>query len=105
MAAPKILSEILRDYDTGFVGGLFLISSRTGHGSSKVFEMLPDFSCISWACVLRGGGGGDASIFFSGPAEAEEGHSLSVSAGSFFRNIMARLLFGAADSESSPRWL
>jgi hypothetical protein len=32
---------------TGFVGSLFFISSRTGHGSSKVLEMLPAFSCIS----------------------------------------------------------
>ena len=28
---------------TGFVGSLFFISPRTGHGSSKVFEMLPAF--------------------------------------------------------------
>jgi hypothetical protein len=33
-----------------------------------VFEMLPVFSCISWACAFRAGG--DASMFFSGPAEA-----------------------------------
>ena len=24
-------------------------------GSSKVFEMLPAFSCISWACAFRAG--------------------------------------------------
>ena len=29
---------------TGFVGSLFFISSRTGHGSSQVLEMLPAFS-------------------------------------------------------------
>jgi hypothetical protein len=29
---------------TGFVGSLFFISPRTGHGSSQVFEMLPAFS-------------------------------------------------------------
>ena len=38
---------------TGFVGSLYFISSRTGHGSSQVFEMLPAFSCISWACAFR----------------------------------------------------
>jgi hypothetical protein len=28
---------------TGFVGSLFFISPRTGHGSSQVFEMLSAF--------------------------------------------------------------
>jgi hypothetical protein len=28
----------------GFVGSLFIISSRTGHGSLQVFEMLPAFA-------------------------------------------------------------
>jgi len=32
---------------TGFVESLFFILSRTGHGRSKVLEMLPTFSCIS----------------------------------------------------------
>jgi len=42
---------------------------------------LPAFSCISWAWVFRTGG--DASIFFSGPVEAEGGTSaLSRRAGS-----------------------
>jgi hypothetical protein len=45
-------------------------SSRTGHGSSQVLEMLPDFSCVSCACAF--GAGGDASIFLSGPVEAKE---------------------------------
>ena len=40
---------------TGFFESLFFISSRTGHGSSQVFEMLPAFSCISWACAFRAG--------------------------------------------------
>jgi hypothetical protein len=44
---------------------MFFISARTGHGSSKVFEMLPAFSCISWACAFRAGD--DASIFSLGP--------------------------------------
>ena len=30
---------------------------------SQVFEMLPAFSCISWACVFAGDG---EAIFFSG---------------------------------------
>jgi hypothetical protein len=55
--------------NTGFVGSLFFISPRTGHGSSKVFEVLPNFSCGSWACAFRGI---NASIIFSGPIEAEE---------------------------------
>jgi hypothetical protein len=33
---------------TGFVGNLFFISPRTGHGSSKVFRTLPAFSCIQF---------------------------------------------------------
>jgi hypothetical protein len=37
---------------TGFVGGLFFMSSRMGHGSSNVFEMLPASSCILWAWVF-----------------------------------------------------
>jgi hypothetical protein len=49
---------------TGFVGSLFFISPRTGHGSSQVFEKLQAFSCISWACAFLAGD--DASIFFSG---------------------------------------
>jgi hypothetical protein len=32
---------------TGFVESLFFILPRTGHGRSKVLEMLPTFSCIS----------------------------------------------------------
>ena len=36
--------------------------------------MLPAFSCISWACAFRAGY--DASIFFSGPFEAEGGTSV-----------------------------
>jgi hypothetical protein len=47
--------------------------------------------------------GDDASIFFSGPAEAEEKHSLPVSKGWLFWDIMAHLLFGEEDSTSPPR--
>ena len=71
---------------TGFVESLFFISPRTGHGSSQVFEMLPAFSCISWACAFRAGD--DASIFFSGPVEAEGGTSVAAPAGWLFWNIM-----------------
>ena len=55
---------------TGFVGSLFFISTRTGHGSSQEFEMLPAFSCISWACAFRAGD--DASIFSVGPSRQRE---------------------------------
>jgi hypothetical protein len=44
---------------------------RTGHGNLQVFEILPAFSCISWACAFRAGD--DAFILFSGPVEAEGG--------------------------------
>ena len=46
----------------GFVESLLFISSRNG-ARAQVFEMLPAFSCISWACVFAGDG---AAIFFSG---------------------------------------
>jgi len=87
---------------TGFVESLFFISSRTGHGSSQVFEMLPAFSCISWACAFRAGD--DASIFFSGPVEAEGGTSVAAPAGWLFWNLMAHPLLGEEDSTSPPRW-
>ena len=47
---------------TGFVESLLFISSRGG-ACAQVFEMLPAFSCISWACIFAGDG---AAIFFSG---------------------------------------
>jgi hypothetical protein len=81
----------------------FFISSRTGDGSSHVFEMLPAISCISWACALRAGD--YASIFFSGPVEAVERHSCTVSTGWLFWNIIAHPLLGEEDSTSSPCWL
>jgi hypothetical protein len=40
---------------TGFVGSLFFISFRTSHGCFQVFEMLPVFSCTSWARAFRAG--------------------------------------------------
>jgi len=45
----------------GFVESLLFISPRNGT-RAKVFEMLPVFPCISWACVFAGDG---AAIFFS----------------------------------------
>ena len=86
-----------------FVESLFFISPRTGHGSSQVFEMLPAFLCISWACAFRAGD--DASIFFSGPVEAEGGTSVAAPAGWLFWNLMAHPLLGEEDSTSPPRWL
>jgi hypothetical protein len=47
-----------------FIKNLFFMSPRTGH-RSELFEMLPAFSFISWACAFRAGG--VASIFSSGP--------------------------------------
>jgi hypothetical protein len=67
---------------TGFVGSLFFKSLRTGYGSLQVFDMLPAFSCISWACAFRAGN--DASIFFSGPVGAEGGTSVAAPAGWLF---------------------
>jgi hypothetical protein len=52
------------------VGSLFFVSSRTGHGSSKVFELLPDFSCISWSRAFSAGD--DASICLVGPSRQRE---------------------------------
>jgi hypothetical protein len=46
----------------------------------------------------------DASIFLSGPGEAEEVHSCPVSTGWFFWNIIAHPFIGE-DSTSPPRWL
>jgi hypothetical protein len=47
-----LYTGVVRPY-TGFVGSLFFESSRTGHGSSKMFEMLPAFLCILWACAFQ----------------------------------------------------
>jgi hypothetical protein len=77
---------------TGFVESLFFTSSRTGHGSSQVFQILPAFTCISWACAFRAGD--NASIFFSGPVEAEGSTSVAAPAGWLFWNIMAHPLLG-----------
>ena len=54
----------------GFVESLLFISSRNG-ACAQVLEMLPAFSCISWACIFAGDG---AAIFFSGLIEFPSGH-------------------------------
>jgi hypothetical protein len=48
--------------------------------------------------------GDDASIFFSGPVEAEGGTSVAAPAGWLFWNLMADPLLGEEDSTSPPRW-
>jgi hypothetical protein len=48
--------------------------------------------------------GNDASIFFSGPVEAEGGTSVAAPAGWRFWNLMAHSLLGEEDSTSPPRW-
>jgi hypothetical protein len=59
------------------------------------------FWCVSWACALRAGG--DASLFFSEPTEAEERYSCLDLTNWLFWNIMAHPLFGEEDSTSPPR--
>jgi hypothetical protein len=55
---------------TSFVGSVFSMSSRTGHGSSQEFEMLPSFWFISCACAFRAGD--EANIFSVGPSRLRE---------------------------------
>jgi hypothetical protein len=47
--------------------------------------------------------GGDASIFFSGPVEAEGGTRVAAPAGWLLWNLMANPLLGEEDSTSPPR--
>ena len=71
----------------------------------KVFEMLPAFSCISWACVFAGDG---AAIFFQRAHWAtRRGHKGGVlgSMGWLIWNFMVYPLLGEEDSALSPRWL
>jgi hypothetical protein len=84
----------------GFVESLFFITSRTGN-RTRVFEMLPAISCISWACAVAGD---DASIFFSGLVGADRRHSCPVSTSWPFWNLMVHSLLGEEDSTSPPRW-
>jgi hypothetical protein len=81
-----------RDMPCLCIWPVWLISPRhrTSHG-------------ISWTCAFREGD--DASIFFSGPVEAEERHPCPVSTGWLFWNIMAHHLLGKEGSASPPRWL
>jgi hypothetical protein len=60
-----------------------------------VLEKLPAFSafsCISWACAFCAKD--DASIFFSGPVEAEDGKYVAAPAGWLFWKLMAHSLHG-----------
>ena len=66
---PALHTGAVRSHP-GFVESHFFISSQNG-ARAQLFEKLPAFSCISWACVFAGGG---AAIFFSGPYEAVEEH-------------------------------
>ena len=56
----------------GFVESLFFITSRTGN-RTQVFEMMPAFLCILWACAFAGGG---AAIFPSGLIEFPSGYKI-----------------------------
>jgi hypothetical protein len=58
-----------------------------------------DFVGVRFSC------GYGASIFFSGPIEAEERYSFAVSSGWLFLSAMAQPLLGEEDSTSQPRWL
>ena len=65
MMCTRIIQRCTRGavrYHPGFVESHFFISSHSG-ARAQVFEMLPAFSCISWACIFAGDG---AAIFFSG---------------------------------------
>jgi hypothetical protein len=83
----------------GFVVSLYFITSRTGN-RTQVFEMLPAFSCISWACAFAGGGG--ASIFFSGLVGTDKRHSCPVSTSWPFWSLMVHPRLGEEDSTSPP---
>ena len=65
---PTLHTGAVRSHP-GFVESLFFISSHNG-ARAQVFEMLPAFSCISWACIFAGDG---AAIFFSGLIEFPAG--------------------------------
>ena len=87
-----------------FAECLLVISSRNGT-RAQVFEMLPAFSCISWACVFAGDG---AAIFFSGLIEFPVGGDKNWevdSMGWLIWNFMVHPLLGEEDSALSPRWL
>jgi hypothetical protein len=117
---------------TGFVGSLLFISPRTGHGNSKVFERLPAFSLISWACafqhfmrgmmhpyfqwacrgrgekIMRCLGAGDAGSINQTRLDLSRqrrGIYVASSASWLFWDIMAHPLLGEEDSTSPPRWL
>jgi hypothetical protein len=78
------------------------MSSRTGHGSSQVFEMLQAFLCISWACDFRAGD--NASIFLVGPSRQTEA-LLSCLDGLALLVSRRASFYVEEDSALPPRWL
>ena len=92
----------------GFVESLLFISSRNG-ACAQVFEMLPAFSCISWACILRGVVQPHFSVgslgYPSGLLKGKEARKCSDSMGWLFWIFMVHPLLGEGDSALSPRWL
>ena len=97
---PALDTGVVRPHP-GFVESPLFISSHNGT-RAQVFEMLPAFSCISWACVFAGD---DAAIFSVGPTRQGEARKCSASAGWLFWNFMVNPLLGEEDSALSPRWL
>ena len=92
----------------GFVESLLFISSRNG-ACAQVFQMLPAFSCISWACIFAGDGAAIFSVgslgYPSGLLKGEEARKCSDSMGWLFWIFMVHPLLGEEDSALSPRWL
>ena len=89
-----------------------MLSSIPSGGSRRPYEDIAsnrNIACRWHTAVyfvgVRFSCGGDASIFISGPVEAEERHSFAASTGWLFWNIMAHPLIGKEDSALPPRWL
>jgi hypothetical protein len=98
--AGRIYDDAHPDNSTLHVGA---VRPHTGFVMSPIFQIAlygplqfagvrnaAIFLCISFARAFRAGG--DASIFFSGPVEAEERHSCPVSTGWLFWRITAHPL-------------
>ena len=98
---PTLHTGALRPHP-GFVESLFFISSHSD-ARAQVFEMLPAFSCISWACAFAGDG---SAIFSVGSLGSLRGINLEAdSMGLLIWNFMVHPLLGEEDSALSPRWL
>ena len=65
---PTLHTKAVRPHP-GFVGSLLFISPRNGI-RTQVSEMLPAFSCISWACAFAWDG---AAIFSVGSLSSRRG--------------------------------